>query len=728
MASVMLGDLDDFIAPGQACINPLFTTAADAAPAKAAAEEKPGGAAMVLELEDDGGPLDAMVVEEVAKPDLIRASNTQTAKVSLDDCLACSGCVTSAETVLITQQSTTKLREEVQSGRHSVIVASITPQARASLAERFGLSPAETHAGLLAFLRERHGVHFLIDSSLGADFSLLEAGAEFVQRWRRRLSGGSVGEAGEAPAAAAATAWVAPLPTVALSSTRRFNIDLGREEDNQMQHQHQQHQQQGNGSDGGVGVGGGSGGPISGKRGREGAGPAASGSGSGGGGPMHVGAKQDLRSTTRGPGELLVLTSACPGWVCYAEKTAQEALPFMSTVKSPQQIMGVLAKRVFPRAWNSTPAVVTATGGSVESSSAAVPTTEDRANGSIGATPAAAAAPTTENGTLPPPTPPPVSSPQRQSEGVFHVSIAQCYDKKLEASRKDFKHEDLGGDAEVDLVLTTAEVLELIEESASAGAGATASGTGSRTAADGSTRADSDFTGVFFRRHCNSGSGSSSSSSGSAANPADLGQPLAPGFPAGQAATASEDGLSLYGGVDGEGASGGGSGGYLEYVFRHAAAELFGVDLAGRPLVYRAGRNSDFRETTLEVEGKVVLRFAYAYGFRNIQSILAKARRGKCPYHFVEVMACPSGCVNGGGQIKPKKEGPRDTKQRVERVSEVLRNGRVPRGPRDNPLVRAVYSELVGGDPGGRKARELLHTSYHNVPKLELSNPHMSPW
>lgn len=64
MASVFLGDLDDFIAPGQACINPLFTTADDAK--KAAAAPTPetssgGGAAMVLELEDDGGPLDAMV-------------------------------------------------------------------------------------------------------------------------------------------------------------------------------------------------------------------------------------------------------------------------------------------------------------------------------------------------------------------------------------------------------------------------------------------------------------------------------------------------------------------------------------------------------------------------------------------------------------------------------------------------------------------------------------------
>lgn len=61
-------------------------------------------------------------------------------------------------------------------------------------------------------------------------------------------------------------------------------------------------------------------------------------------------------------------------------------------------------------------------------------------------------------------------------------------------------------------------------------------------------------------------------------------------------------------------------------------------------------------------------------------------------------------------------------------VSQVLREGRVPRGPRDNPLVQAVYSDLVGGGAGESRARDLLHTSYHNVPKLELSNPHMSPW
>jgi iron only hydrogenase large subunit-like protein len=55
------------------------------------------------------------------------------------------------------------------------------------------------------------------------------------------------------------------------------------------------------------------------------------------------------------------------------------------------------------------------------------------------------------------------------------------------------------------------------------------------------------------------------------------------------------------------------------------------------------------------VEGKPVLKFALCYGFRNLQNIIRKIKMGKCEYHFIEVMACPSGCLNGGGQIKPAK-------------------------------------------------------------------------
>lgn len=91
-------------------------------------------------------------------------------------------------------------------------------------------------------------------------------------------------------------------------------------------------------------------------------------------------------------------------------------------------------------------------------------------------------------------------------------------------------------------------------------------------------------------------------------------------------------------------------------------------------------------------------------------------------------MACPSGCLNGGGQIKPAKEAPRETRERVHRVSEVLRRDRTARPPHESPLVELVYRELLGGEPGGQGAKPFLHTTFHNVPKLELSNPHMSKW
>ena len=48
----------------------------------------------------------------------------------------------------------------------------------------------------------------------------------------------------------------------------------------------------------------------------------------------------------------------------------------------------------------------------------------------------------------------------------------------------------------------------------------------------------------------------------------------------------------------------------------------------------------------MQVEGKTVLKFALCYGFRNLQNIVRKLKTGKCDYHFVEIMACPSGIVS----------------------------------------------------------------------------------
>jgi iron only hydrogenase large subunit-like protein len=82
-------------------------------------------------------------------------------------------------------------------------------------------------------------------------------------------------------------------------------------------------------------------------------------------------------------------------------------------------------------------------------------------------------------------------------------------------------------------------------------------------------------------------------------------------------------------------------------------------------------RNPDFKTVTLELDGEVKLNFAIANGFRNIQNFIRTLKKGSSPYHYVEVMACPSGCLNGGGQIKPKDKGPQASKELVKQLDQV---------------------------------------------------------
>jgi len=133
----------------------------------------------------------------------------------------------------------------------------------------------------------------------------------------------------------------------------------------------------------------------------------------------------------------------------------------------------------------------------------------------------------------------------------------------------------------------------------------------------------------------------------------------------------------------------------------------------------------DLSQVSLEVDGEVKLHFAQAYGFRNIQGIIGKMKRSKCPYHFVEVssclgirsghhgggggsarvmscvihsfvyltlqvMACPSGCLGGGGLPRDSTESKDTTKERIVAVSRVYHD-RSRRDPRDNPLLVQLY-------------------------------------
>jgi len=67
------------------------------------------------------------------------------------------------------------------------------------------------------------------------------------------------------------------------------------------------------------------------------------------------------------------------------------------------------------------------------------------------------------------------------------------------------------------------------------------------------------------------------------------------------------------------------------------------VEVPPGPLPLQPVRNADFKEVVLDVDGAPALRFASAYGFRNIQTLMRQMKRRRCAYDYVEVMACPSG-------------------------------------------------------------------------------------
>ncbi|XP_069875902.1 cytosolic iron-sulfur assembly component 3-like isoform X1 [Dipodomys merriami] len=457
--ALQLTDLDDFIGPSQDCIKPMKV------------DKKPGGGVAKIHIEDDGSYFQVHADGGTQK--------LERARVSLNDCLACSGCVTSAETVLITQQSHEELRKVLDAnktaapGEQRLVVVSISPQSTASLAVRFQLDPTDAARKLTSFFKKL-GVHYVFDTAFSRNFSLLESQREFVRRFQRQAD-----------------------------------------------------------------------------------------------------SKEALP----------VLASACPGWICYAEKThGSLVLPYLSTVRSPQQVMGALVKDFFTQQQHLTP------------------------------------------------------------DKVYHVTVMPCYDKKLEASRPDFLSREHPA-REVDCVLTTGEVFQLLEEE-----------------------------GVSLLE----------------LEPAALD--------------------SLTGGTCEEPTShrGGGSGGYLEHVFRYAAQELFGIHVD--EVTYRPLRNKDFQEVALEREGRVLLHFATAYGFRNIQNLVQKLKRGRCPYHYVEIMACPSGCLNGGGQLKAADTPSKQLLLQVERKYSMVRT----RAPEDIPEVQELYQRWLQGE-GSELAGRLLHTQYHAV-------------
>lgn len=122
------------------------------------------------------------------------------------------------------------------------------------------------------------------------------------------------------------------------------------------------------------------------------------------------------------------------------------------------------------------------------------------------------------------------------------------------------------------------------------------------------------------------------------------------------------------------------------------------------------------KETSVSVDGQEV-RIAVAHGLANVEFVLDKIREAKrkkepVPYHFVEVMACPGGCVGGGGQPYGVTDELRTARARGIYGDD---EGSALRCSHENPYVQKLYNEFLG-KPLGKKSHHLLHTAYKSRP------------
>ncbi|KAL1306881.1 hypothetical protein AAFC00_005528 [Neodothiora populina] len=482
-------DLNDFISPGVACIKPVETLP----------KQQPS--------DSTSNPY------EVTTEDKVAAADAPPASISLTDCLACSGCVTSAEAVLVSLQSHAEVlstldaypelpvpsstQTDLKGQDGKIFIASVSPQTRASIAATYNVSEGQASnmiaqllsgpRGLRSGGASHSGFTWILDTNTLRDIALVSAADEVA---------------------------------ASLSS------DPTREEQ------------------------------------------------------------------PKKP----VLASACPGWICYAEKTHPHVLPHISRLKSPQALAGTLVKSVLARRFGLRPSQ------------------------------------------------------------IWHLAVMPCFDKKLEASREELTdmhwddavstpHQQRTGIRDVDCVITARELLMLAEAR--------------------------DISFPLLPR-----------------TPLQRSSAYRPRFPDPRLDSFLFPSAAASKARKQTDAAAGTSGGYLHHILHTHLHNLQTTTHPEARIVTKRGRNADVIDYEIVAdsrneEAEVLFRTARYYGFRNIQNLVRRlkpARVSRLPgaaarsavrkpmgrtaggaatpapamqdYAFIEVMACPGGCTNGGGQIK----------------------------------------------------------------------------
>ncbi len=143
----------------------------------------------------------------------------------------------------------------------------------------------------------------------------------------------------------------------------------------------------------------------------------------------------------------------------------------------------------------------------------------------------------------------------------------------------------------------------------------------------------------------------------------------------------------------------------------HRSGSADGQDLANLNFTDVRGTQG-VKEAAYNVAGMDV-KVAVASGLGNARTLLNKVKSGEADYQFIEIMGCPGGCVNGGGQPQVSGDVRNFTDVRGIRASVLYQNDSAKpiRKSHENPAIKKLYEEYLG-EPGSHKAHETLHTSY----------------
>ena len=170
-----------------------------------------------------------------------------------------------------------------------------------------------------------------------------------------------------------------------------------------------------------------------------------------------------------------------------------------------------------------------------------------------------------------------------------------------------------------------------------------------------------------------------------------------------------------FGEATGAGAIFGATGGVMEAALRTAAVKLGGK---GAPHEFKEVRGTQGVKEAVYTVGKTTVKVAVASGLGNARKVLESIKNGEKDYTFVEIMACPGGCINGGGQPYVHDEVRNNIDLKTVRAQALYDydEERKLRRSHENPAVEVLYKEFFG-EPNSHKAHELLHTNYHQRDK-----------